>query len=555
MLQPSPPLVIDIYHDGSAFAEEVIGDLQHLKLAKRLRLKAFRDWRPDALLPHPTLLVLADFAAQLEQPLCCTEQLLILPFQLDAKKLLLWPGDSLVWPLSVPLLSKQIQLLVQRFQCAHQLRSMQESLAWHARQVEREYELVENIFQNALSRNFTDYPHIRTLLAPAAKFNGDLCLVAPGPTGSLYVMMADFTGHGLAPATGALPLSQAFFAMADRSVSVAEMVTEFNYRLHRLLPNEMFCACFLLELAANGERLTYWNGGMPPALVYDDQGAIKHRLKAQHVALGVLPTEEFDAQVSSIRTSASDRVAIYTDGVIEMLSQRHEFLGLKSLECYLQAYPQLRDFDRLIHKLEHFRGDEPLHDDMSLAILACCPTGLAPARAESEARALPFSFITELNADDLRQVDVVSAILGIIGHLPNLRYHRTTLYLLLAEVFNNALEHSLLGLDSRIKDEPEGFTYYYQLRAERLQQLSKGMIRVEVSYQPRSAHIYFTLSHNGTRWQPQSQAALAGQERSHGRGLELLRHLASPLIWHEDGRTVEFGYYLTPTRSTASTTG
>ncbi len=553
MLKPSKQAIIDVFHDDTVFAQQVIAEIKRLRVAQKLRFLKLHYWSSQDAPAHPTIIISHELSKQLLQPLCCAEQLLIVPEAPSIKDFNRWGGELAEWPEHPAHLARRIERMAQHFNTAQQLNAVRDSLTWHTRRVEREHELIEHIFRNALSRNFLDYPHIRTLLAPAAKFNGDLCLVAPGPQGNLYVMMADFTGHGLAPATGALPLSQAFFAMADRGVSIAEMVTEFNYRLNRLLPNDMFCACFVLELAASGERLTYWNGGMPPVLVYGADGIIRHRLKAQHMALGVLREEEFDAQVGTIKTQASDHLALYTDGVIEMLSQQQQFLGAETFEDYLARYPRLADFDQLVKQLETFRGNQPLHDDLSLAILQCKPTGFASPGPDNATYALPFSFTCELGAEELQHLDVVSAILSVLGRLPKLRSHRTTVYLLLAEVFNNALEHGLLQLDSRMKEDPDGFAYYYQLRAERLAELTAGSITIHVHYQPQQHYLHFTLEHSGVAWEwPQEVKDAAAQTRSYGRGLELLQQLADGVQWHDGGKRIAFGYYLSATDSTAS---
>lgn len=552
MLKPSKQAVIDIYHDDSAFAQEVIAEVQRLRVARKVRLRKLSTWSATALLPHPSLLIVNEVTKNLLQPLTTPEQLLVLPSEIGVKELARWAGEVMVWPDHPARFTHQIVRVVNTFNTARQLQAVRESLVWHNRRVDREHELIEHIFSNALSRNFLQYPHIRTLIAPASKFNGDLCLVAPGPQGNLYVLMADFTGHGLAPATGALPLSQAFFAMADRGVPIAEMVSEFNYRLHRLLPNDMFCACFVLELAASGERLTYWNGGMPPALIYDQKGTIRHRLKAQHMALGVLAPDSFDAQVLTIRTQQSDNIALYTDGVIELLSQQRKFLGAETFERYLADYPRLADFEKLVAKLESFRGTQPLHDDLTLAVLQCRPTGLAAPDEDEQAHALPFVFESLLNTEDLQHLDVVSAVLNVLGRLPKLRSHRTTLYLLLAEVFNNALEHGLLGLDSRMKSDPEGFAYYYQLRAERLAALTEGTISLRVRYQPQQHYVHFSLTHSGLPWEWPEPEKGDPQLRTYGRGLELLQHLAEKVRWFDGGKRIEFGYSLTSNHSPAS---
>lgn len=548
MLGSSRPLVIDIYHDDSEFARAVCNDLKQMEIARRIRLVPLQQWSSQTQLVRPSLIVVETVDERLLQRLRCPEQLLIVPEELSSKLLMRWEGDSLAWRQSSGTrVLQRIKVVADAFHSSRQLQAVRESLLWHNQRVEREHELVEHIFKNALSRNYLDYPHIRTLLTPAAKFNGDLCLIAPGPMGNLYVLMADFTGHGLAPATGALPLSQAFFAMVENSVSVAEMVTEFNYRLNRLLPNEMFCACFMMELSANGQRVTYWNGGMPPALVLGADGEIKQRLKAQHMALGVLDNDAFEAYTATIQTQADDRIAMYTDGVIEMLSQNREFLGGEALERYLMRYSGLDEFDLLVKKLEKFRGAQPLHDDLSLAILQCCPTGLGPEPEQGHVEVLPFTFSTELDAEALQQRDVISSILAVLGRLPSLHAHRTTIYLLLAEAFNNALEHGLLGLDSRIKADPDGFAYYYHLRAVRLAELREGSIAISVRYDHQQHLLHVMVRNSGAAWEWPDVVDDDEAYSTYGRGIELLRQLAEGIEWHDEGREIRFTYCLPPT--------
>lgn len=451
-------------------------------------------------------------------------------------------NDLLLWPEPSGLLRHRVEVLRRWQDVRLELGMTRDALAWHANRTEREHQLVEHIFRNALSRNYLDYPHLSTYLTPVSKFNGDLCLIAPGPLGNIYMLMADFTGHGLAPATGALPLSQAFFAMSDRGVSVAEMVTEFNFRLNRLLPADMFCACFLLELSANGERVTYWNGGMPPALLFNHDGKILERLHAQHMALGVLDENDFDSRVTTFRANPDSSIALYTDGVIELLGHKLEFLGSDALESLLQRFPKPENFSEVVGELEHFRGEQPLHDDLSLAILQCCPTGLDEVKPASEDGSLPFVFESELEVSYLQRLEPVGHILNALSQLPGLRSHRTTIYLLLAEAYNNALEHGLLKLDSDLKRTPEGFAKYYQLRSDRLAELETGMVRIRITFDAATEQLEFIVTDNGVGWETELKAAQSQQ--SYGRGLELLKQLCRELRWQDGGREVVFTYQL-----------
>lgn len=532
--------------DDSNFAQDVAAQLQQLGL-KNLKISSYRNAhqlhiRPPLiwLMSAATLNSQTDIAQQASQS---QVGLLITEADVNIDAWLACVPDVLLWPEPLGLVHMRIELLRRLYENESQVEAMRRSLAWHKARVEREHQLVEHIFQNALSRNYLDFEFVQTYLTPVSKFNGDLCLISPGPLGNIYMLMADFTGHGLAPATGALPLSQAFFAMSDRGVSVAEMVTEFNYRMNRLLPNDMFCAAILLELSANGERVTYWNGGMPPALLFNDEGEILRRLNPGHMALGVVADEEFDSRVTTLRTPARSSIALFTDGVIELLGHQHQFLGSEALEILLSKHSKAEEFTEIVEALEGFRGETPLHDDLSLAILQCRATGLGAVQPEADIYGLPFEIKVELTPEHLKTIDPVSHILAALSQLPFLRRHRTTIYLFLAEAFNNALEHGLLGLDSSIKQDVEGFAHYYQQRQERLAELNQGHITIRVAFDTEQRQLRVSVADSGHGF----AAATANKHdltKSYGRGLDLLRQMTSNLRWDQEKREVSFNYQL-----------
>ena len=134
-----------------------------------------------------------------------------------------------------------------------------------------------------------------------------------------------------------------------------------------------------------------------------------------------------------------------------------------------------------------------------------------------------------------------------MGRLPPLTAHRTTIYLLLAEVFNNALEHGLLGLESEIKAQDQGFETYYELRQEKLSQLEDGQITIQLTYFSEANQLQFEVENNGAAWRFSSAALDADatdDEQAYGRGLALLMQLADGLEWSSDGRKVSFRYDL-----------
>ena len=127
-------------------------------------------------------------------------------------------------------------------------------------------------------------------------------LIEPSPSGGLYFLMGDFTGHGLASAIGALPVTKAFQAMAQKGLSVSEMASTINSTLLTLLPVDMFFAAAIVEISHQGTQFSVWNGGMPELLLCDKGGNIKNRFESQHMALGILEEAEFEDDFGTPRS-------------------------------------------------------------------------------------------------------------------------------------------------------------------------------------------------------------------------------------------------------------
>jgi two-component sensor histidine kinase len=111
----------------------------------------------------------------------------------------------------------------------------------------------------------------------------------------------------------------------------------------------------------------------------------------------------------------------------------------------------------------------------------------------------------------------------------------------MAELYSNALEHGVLGLDSRLKRDAEGFAQYYRLRNERLVQLSSGYVRVHVQVEPTATGGRMTLhiEDSGPGFDvEQVLARPLDVDRLSGRGLDLVRQLSSDVRWSDGGRSV-----------------
>ena len=133
----------------------------------------------------------------------------------------------------------------------------------------------------------------------------------------------------------------------------------------------------------------------------------------------------------------------------------------------------------------------------------------------------------------------------MLTNLKGAEEHRSTLFLLLSEAYNNSLDHGILDLDSDIKETEDGFLDYYMLRDERLNSLTDGKIDITVKYSPETTSIYFTVTDSGEGFMHDTiELSPMEGEQEHGRGTLLLKELATTVEYNDKGNQITFSYQL-----------
>jgi serine phosphatase RsbU (regulator of sigma subunit) len=206
--------------------------------------------------------------------------------------------------------------------------------------IDQEEALAKHVFQQLVIGGDRKLPGVHTWNQSMGSLSGDLIQTAKGPDGQAYIFLADFTGHGLPAALGALPASSVFLAMAGKGLPLGTIAAELNKKLHELLPVGYFCCAVLIELSADRRTVKIWNGGLPPVLVrrYDQ---IEYEKIASHsLPLGVVSSEDFAAETTTLRLDTGDQVYAYTDGLTEAENADGEMWGADRLETFL-AIPEM----------------------------------------------------------------------------------------------------------------------------------------------------------------------------------------------------------------------
>lgn len=246
------------------------------------------------------------------------------------------------------------------------LRERNEQLAYFKNRTMREQAVAERVFSKILARGQPALPNVTAHISPMAIFSGDVYQAASAPDGTLFLILGDFTGHGLSAAIGALPVAELFTNMVHAGSDVSAIAAELNRRMTEILPPDMFLAAAILRYNPQRQVLNVWLGGLPPPFITDAQGNVATTLTPQHMPLGILKPHEFDAGISDYALPEHGRVVLYSDGVIEATSPAGEAFGEQRLIKAVQDSTSDSAINSVLNALQRFTGQLTQQDDMSL---------------------------------------------------------------------------------------------------------------------------------------------------------------------------------------------
>ncbi len=563
-LQPSlEPLTILIAEDSAAdrmLLSSIVRRQGHQVLTAANGAEAvesFRRERPHLVLMDAMMPVMDGFEAAQQIKALAGETLVPIIFltsltESEALARCLEAGgdDFLAKPYNQVILAAKIKAMDRLRRLQATVLQQRDLIAKHNDYLLNEQRVAKAVFDKVAHSGCLNAPNIRYLQSPYALFNGDLLLAAFTPAGDMHVLLGDFTGHGLPAAVGAMPLAEVFYGMTAKGYGLAETLREMNAKLKRILPVDMFCCATLLCLSFQRRSVEVWNGGMPDGYLHRIASGERTPLLARHLPLGVLSPQTFNDSTEVFPMAVGDRVFLLSDGVIDTCDANEQLFGVDRLQ---RVFAANREPDALFEEIEQalrdFRGEA--RDDVSMVEISLLEAAQLspPALVYSDSGQscpLDWSVSFEFRADTLKRYNPLPYLLQLLLEVHGLRAQSGALYSVLAELYSNALEHGVLGLDSSLKRDAAGFARYYQQRNERLDELRDGYVRVHLQIAPhgQGGHLVIRVEDSGEGFDvARVMERPVDGGRLSGRGVSLIRQLSRNASWSDDGRSARVEFF------------
>lgn len=225
------------------------------------------------------------------------------------------------------------------------------------------------IMQQILHNDGLGDPKIQSFIQPAREFSGDIIAAARAPDHSLYVMLADVTGHGLQAALFLLPISRIFYASVQKGVGIADITRKMNHAMREFNVPGRFIATAVARIVDAARSIEVWNGGVPDVFFFTPTAEV-HPFESRHFPLGIVGDDAFDTTTEHFHWERPGTLFLASDGLAEAQNGAGHPFGIEGIMAALQSAGG-NAIQRVMENLSaHLDGVMP-HDDISFMLVNC----------------------------------------------------------------------------------------------------------------------------------------------------------------------------------------
>lgn len=443
--------------------------------------------------------------------------------------------DFVIKPINVELFWYKAECLLSRVQLQDKVKQQRIELEEMLYEKAREEQMARHLFEHLVNIDNVNFSFIRTFCQASASFSGDIILNSIAPNGNLFLMLADSTGHGLSAAMPIMRVASTFRAMVTKGFSLIALISELNEKVHRENPGDRFVACIILEADFHRRKLYIWNGGMPPVymqghcndIVSSSSPEYNDKFHSTNMAIGILPPYTFIADVFTIDLPEQGYACLFSDGLIDQRTKDGTPFGVGNLRSLFKEHQgELTQF--LSDNFKQYFYGQHIADDITVCTLDFkmlnawhSRRDLSKLKSNLEGE---FFWNIHISGPMLLRADYLSTLNHFLISFGCAASFCQKVFTVVAELFNNALDHGVLKLDSRMKNDPDGFELYHSIRENNSERLTADdWVKVNISW-CSTKELHICVADSGTGFK-EVQASISDYPELSGRGLSLVKAL------------------------------
>jgi two-component system, sensor histidine kinase ChiS len=231
-------------------------------------------------------------------------------------------------------------------------------------------ELQRNILPTELPK--VDGLHFAVRYIPSSNVSGDFYDYHVKNGSKIGVIIADVAGHGVPAAMISSMMQMAYSFSKLKRDEPSEILADINTILGNY-PLEIYltACCLLIDMETHTIRFS--NAGHPPLLVYrkSDNELMPYTVFGRPI--GMFDDAEYTTKEFTLKVG--DRIIMFTDGIIEAWSPKHEIFGDDRFYELIREYGYLNADDfadqivKAVYEWTDVNPDRGLSDDVTLVVM------------------------------------------------------------------------------------------------------------------------------------------------------------------------------------------
>ncbi len=261
-----------------------------------------------------------------------------------------------------------IEIVVARLRALLRMKAYQDQLRRMNQQMTRDLQIARRV-QEALVPPMAFQSNgieIRSAYIPSEVLSGDFYDYFVQDD-SMYLFVADVSGHGLPAAILVSLLKSYIHSEAATERSLAEFMTRLNDFFYGVSLPTQFATAAMFRM--EDRRLMYANAAHPPFLVHhrDNRRTVLYEQPSN--LLGAMPHMAFEEH--SVAVAPGDTLFVYTDGLTDRVNAGGEFYSIDRVAKVLE---QARDadlatvYESIYSDVTSFAATEEFRDDIAFVV-------------------------------------------------------------------------------------------------------------------------------------------------------------------------------------------
>jgi len=262
-----------------------------------------------------------------------------------------------------------IEVIVARLRALLRVKAYQDQLRRMNAQIIRDLQIARRVQEALVPQGTFRGPRVevRSAYIPSEALSGDFYdyfLLDD----SMYLFVADVSGHGLPAAILVSLLKSYIHTESDPQTSLADFMSRLNDFLFTVSLPTQFATAQLFRVNESG-ALEYSNAAHPPFLLYQHARGKTVAIEDPSNLLGAMPHMAFEDR--TLTMSPGDTLFVYTDGLTDRRNEAGEFYSIDRIASLLE---NSRDadlgaiYDSIYEDVNAFAATEDLRDDIAFVV-------------------------------------------------------------------------------------------------------------------------------------------------------------------------------------------